>query len=590
MNLRISKKGLGRAFFAVFSVIAFISLPLQEVYAGPPQHVRYETAHELNLPPWRKLIVSWVTGNISNNWGYIRLLPSPSILKDLPLFMISGLDRQILWRLESFDVFDGEGWGQSDLSFVSVALNLSLAEGYNHTFLVHINRTASGYFVGVIPLPTSNETISGIKLEVEGDVVGYLTSFGSLVVSGNISTAGLTYQVAYSPPSYNLTKLAEARREDIPEEILSKYTVLPADISWELDNLIDSLRDDNLTIMGQLDLILDYFSQFKFNPNLSAQNVTGDPIAWFLENKEGDSSLFATAFILVSRGVGIPSRFVVGFKPKDVSIGGYWVRTSDIYSWAEVYFPGVGWVPVDPIPDQVRTEDALTSEVLSNLTIPFVGREKEQPESNQTAAITTNETAGEHGTVTEGNETLPQFTNESQTSTIKALFTNELFLLMLIGVAASIAIPVAYLSGKKGKTLEKEVVERSSEQEESLRILEELEEIYLRVLDFYDSAQYREGIIFLGDKFQELTASLLDFPKQEWETYREFILRFIGNNNLEEGERTRLVSFSNLLERAKYSQLNLSREDFLKGVELFSALLELVCSSLEAREISEEAI
>ncbi|RLG39902.1 MAG: hypothetical protein DRO05_07655, partial [Thermoproteota archaeon] len=111
MNEKTSRTWLGKALLASLWAIIFLSLPLQMALAGPPQHIRYETARELNLPPLQKLIVSWIRGNISNNWGYIKLLSSPGMLEDIPLFMISGLDRQILWRVECFDLFDGEGWG-----------------------------------------------------------------------------------------------------------------------------------------------------------------------------------------------------------------------------------------------------------------------------------------------------------------------------------------------------------------------------------------------------------------------------------------------------------------------------------------------
>ena len=75
--------------------------------------------------------------------------------------------------------------------------------------------------------------------------------------------------------------------------------------------------------------------------------------------KRGDAEQFATAFAVLARAVGLPSRVVVGFdagKPVD---GRYVVRGSQATAWVEVNFDGLGWVPFDAMPstDVKRTEE-----------------------------------------------------------------------------------------------------------------------------------------------------------------------------------------------------------------------------------------
>ena len=50
------------------------------------------------------------------------------------------------------------------------------------------------------------------------------------------------------------------------------------------------------------------------------------------------------------RELGIPARLAVGYAPgeRNPFTGLYEVKASDAHSWAEVYFPGVGWQGFDP--------------------------------------------------------------------------------------------------------------------------------------------------------------------------------------------------------------------------------------------------
>ncbi|WP_145978752.1 transglutaminase domain-containing protein [Granulicoccus phenolivorans] len=68
----------------------------------------------------------------------------------------------------------------------------------------------------------------------------------------------------------------------------------------------------------------------------------------------GSSEQFATAYAVLARSLGLPTRVVVGFGPgtadpaqPDVRI----VRGRDALAWPEVYFEGFGWVPFNPTPD-----------------------------------------------------------------------------------------------------------------------------------------------------------------------------------------------------------------------------------------------
>jgi hypothetical protein len=71
----------------------------------------------------------------------------------------------------------------------------------------------------------------------------------------------------------------------------------------------------------------------------------------FLFNtRSGFCGHYASAFVTLMRGGGIPARVVTGYLGGEWNpIGGYFVvRQSDAHSWAEVWLDGLGWTRVDP--------------------------------------------------------------------------------------------------------------------------------------------------------------------------------------------------------------------------------------------------
>lgn len=71
---------------------------------------------------------------------------------------------------------------------------------------------------------------------------------------------------------------------------------------------------------------------------------------FLFDQQQGFCEHFSSAFVVLMRAAGIPSRVVTGYVGGYRNpIGGYWiVRNSDAHAWAEVWLPGRGWVRVDP--------------------------------------------------------------------------------------------------------------------------------------------------------------------------------------------------------------------------------------------------
>jgi len=63
--------------------------------------------------------------------------------------------------------------------------------------------------------------------------------------------------------------------------------------------------------------------------------------SWVLENKAGVCDEITSLFISLCRSVGIPARFISGTAYSNVN------HSFENHGWAEVYFPGEGWIPYD---------------------------------------------------------------------------------------------------------------------------------------------------------------------------------------------------------------------------------------------------
>jgi transglutaminase-like putative cysteine protease len=81
--------------------------------------------------------------------------------------------------------------------------------------------------------------------------------------------------------------------------------------------------------------------EYDLDPSLiySSQSAS-----WTLENKKAVCDEMSTLFIALNRAMGIPAKFVSGYAyTDDPRFREGWGP----HAWAEVYFPGNGWVPID---------------------------------------------------------------------------------------------------------------------------------------------------------------------------------------------------------------------------------------------------
>jgi protein-glutamine gamma-glutamyltransferase len=123
--------------------------------------------------------------------------------------------------------------------------------------------------------------------------------------------------------------------------------------------------DDRLVIQQALALFNAQF-RYTLEPDLLGRHSVDE---FLFETRAGYCEHFASAFAVLMRAAGIPTRVVTGYQGGNFNpIGQYLVvRQSDAHAWNEVWLDGLGWIRIDPT-------NAVAPERIQQGTDAFGGR------------------------------------------------------------------------------------------------------------------------------------------------------------------------------------------------------------------------
>jgi transglutaminase-like putative cysteine protease len=107
------------------------------------------------------------------------------------------------------------------------------------------------------------------------------------------------------------------------------------------------------TEIGEVNALANWLSgpQFKYNLGAALFDSADGLQAFLTKSKSGFCVQSAYAMTVLSRLLGIPARFVVGYTSGTrLKNGTYQVMNTDAHAWTEVYFPTYGWLRFEPTP------------------------------------------------------------------------------------------------------------------------------------------------------------------------------------------------------------------------------------------------
>ncbi|MDQ1124834.1 transglutaminase-like putative cysteine protease [Microbacterium trichothecenolyticum] len=203
-----------------------------------------------------------------------------------------------------------------------------------------------------LPLPYPASTVTGLQ----GDWLGLPQN--RTVVSRAGSTRDQVYQVQSTVPRPSLEQI-RARSvggANLGDAVLALPAEVPAIIG-------DTAREVTAGTQDPYDALIalqTWFRSSAFRYSLDAPVEAGfdgaglDAVADFLQVRSGYCVHYASAFAVMARTLGMPSRIVVGYLPGTATgpqTQGqmtFTVSSSQLHAWPEVYFDGIGWVPFEP--------------------------------------------------------------------------------------------------------------------------------------------------------------------------------------------------------------------------------------------------
>ena len=144
--------------------------------------------------------------------------------------------------------------------------------------------------------------------------------------------------------------------EQYNEFVYSHYTQVPDSLRGVLEQYskehglpLSVKETDRVSYLRQVKQILAEDCTYSWTPPVVPKG--SDFVTYFLtESRTGYCVHFATAATMLLRSAGIPARYAEGFA---VPTGnGNWIDVPDYnaHAWVEVYWGGIGWIPVEMTP------------------------------------------------------------------------------------------------------------------------------------------------------------------------------------------------------------------------------------------------
>ncbi len=257
----------------------------------------------------------------------------------------------VYWQAVAFDEYIDGDWSVTDTSQELHFPDDGYITDTRYSFRKEVLQTVINF------LPSAG-TIHGAPEIVNSDRQIFVTESGEgearevrSVQSRFVLRQGDRYQVISSISLADATSLRNAS-QSYPDWIQEKYLQFPDSITPETIALAEELTAGLTNPFDKAIAIRDYLrNNIAYNDQINAPPDDVEPIHYILfEGKEAYCNYYASSMVMMLRSQGIPARFVAGYAQGEwhEESKSYRVRSSNSHTWAEVFFPGYGWIQFEP--------------------------------------------------------------------------------------------------------------------------------------------------------------------------------------------------------------------------------------------------
>jgi transglutaminase-like putative cysteine protease len=153
--------------------------------------------------------------------------------------------------------------------------------------------------------------------------------------------------------NYEVTSYTSyAAIEPLSDANIAGYLRLPPESSPRTRALVAEWLADNPTDEQIVERAFDWLASQPFFYTLTPPPLGEQPVDEFLfDTREGFCEHYASAFAVMLRAAGVPTRIVTGYQGGEINgfTDLHVVRQADAHAWTEVWLGDRGWVRVDPV-------------------------------------------------------------------------------------------------------------------------------------------------------------------------------------------------------------------------------------------------
>lgn len=262
------------------------------------------------------------------------------------------------WRSRTYDLYNSSGWytGRVDISEYAAG-----QPAITPTLTITTPYTVLQQEVRIVGTPDGLLYIAGTLVVADRD---YTVAWRSPEDAFAATIEATTYRAESLEPVFTVRQLREAG-SDYPDWVRSRYLYLPDTIPKRVLTLARELTAAAPTPYDRAYAIETYLRGLTYTLNVPSPPPDRDMVDYFLfDLREGYCDYFASAMVVLARAAGLPARYVAGYASGsyDYSLGRYVVTEAQAHAWAEVYFPGYGWIEFEPTSGRPPIERPLGEE------------------------------------------------------------------------------------------------------------------------------------------------------------------------------------------------------------------------------------
>jgi transglutaminase-like putative cysteine protease len=265
------------------------------------------------------------------------------------------------WRSQTFDRYNGFGWSTSETEKQTIPAGdpffTTLPPGYKllkQDFTLYQPGDQTLYWDGM--LYSADQSLDA-SWRIKP------TFYSSPLVDLPFNDGDL-YSALRTSPSYHVESYIpnagieqlRAAGQNYPQSIQDHYLALPKNIPERVFGLARKLTATGATPFDQAVIIETYLRvNYPYTLKIDAPPANVEVADYFLfDLKKGYCDYYATAMVVLARAAGLPARFVTGYAGGNYNTrtAAYTVVEAQAHSWAEIYFPGIGWVEFEPTASQ----------------------------------------------------------------------------------------------------------------------------------------------------------------------------------------------------------------------------------------------